>query len=130
MKIAIASQDLTRVDAHFGWARHLMIFDVTAEGHHLLHVHHFPGPLKEDGDNRKLEAKLDVLDGCSLVFVKDIGEEAIRRLSVLQIQAIRSHSERPVSCALDDLTRRLRTSPPLWLRREEQRHRRHHADDT
>ena len=32
MKVAIATQDLARVDAHLGWARHLMIYEVSEEG--------------------------------------------------------------------------------------------------
>lgn len=37
MKVAVASQDLTRVDAHFGWARHLMFYDVSPEGYHYIY---------------------------------------------------------------------------------------------
>ena len=35
MKVAFATQDLKRVDAHFGWAKNIAIYEVTPEGHSL-----------------------------------------------------------------------------------------------
>jgi nitrogen fixation protein NifX len=124
MRVAIATQDLTRVDAHFGWARHMMFFEVTPEGHHLLRTHRFRGPLHQDGDGAKLDAKLRVVRGCALVFVQDIGVDAVGRLTALKIQAVRSNSGRPIAEALDDLSQRLRNRPPRWLRQQEQLSRR------
>ena len=36
MKIAFATQDLQRVDAHFGWAKNIAIYDVTPEGYRFV----------------------------------------------------------------------------------------------
>ncbi|MET3255451.1 putative Fe-Mo cluster-binding NifX family protein [Bradyrhizobium japonicum] len=33
MKVAFATQDLRRVDAHFGWAKNIAIYDVAPSGH-------------------------------------------------------------------------------------------------
>lgn len=127
MRVAVATQDLTRIDAHFGWAKHMMFFDISAEGYHLVRTHRFRGPLQADGDPTKLAAKIRTLRGCSLVFVQDIGLEASARLNSLHIQAVRSYANRPISEALEDLVSRLRQRPPRWLRREEQRSRQSQA---
>lgn len=121
MRVAIASQDLTRIDAHFGWARYMMFFDVSAEGYHLIRAHRFRGPLSQDGDATKLEAKFRTLKGCSLVFVQDVGLEASARLNSLHIQAVRAYADRPIAEALEDLITRLRQRPPRWLRHAEQK---------
>jgi len=36
MRVAVATQDMARVDAHLGWARHLMIYEVSVEGYRYL----------------------------------------------------------------------------------------------
>ena len=36
MKVAFATQDLERVDAHFGWAKNIAIYELAAEGHSLI----------------------------------------------------------------------------------------------
>jgi nitrogen fixation protein NifX len=124
MRVAVATQDLTRVDAHFGWARHMMFFEVTPEGHHLLRTHRFRGTLRQDGDGAKLAPKLRAIRGCALVFVQDIGSDAVGKLAGLRVQAVRSYSGRPIAEALDDLSQRLRMRPPRWLRQQEQLSRR------
>jgi hypothetical protein len=65
-----------------------------------------------------------VVRGCALVFVQDIGVDAVGRLTALKIQAVRSYSGRPIAEALDDLSQRLRNRPPRWLRQQEQLSRR------
>ena len=41
MKIAFATQDKQRVDAHFGWAKHLAIYDVTPTTINFVETFHF-----------------------------------------------------------------------------------------
>ena len=48
MKIAFATQDKQRVDAHFGWAKHLAIYDVTPTTINFVETFHFGEDLAED----------------------------------------------------------------------------------
>ena len=50
MKVAFATQDLKRVDAHFGWAKNIAIYEIGPEGHHFVEAVQFDGDLKEDGN--------------------------------------------------------------------------------
>ena len=54
MKVAFATQDLQRVDAHFGWAKNIAIYELSAEGHRFLEAVQFEGDLQEDGNEDKL----------------------------------------------------------------------------
>ncbi len=123
MKIAIATQDLTRIDAHLGWARHLMFFEVSAEGYRHLDTASFT-TTSPPGDHAKLEPRLAALDGCALVFVAEAGPEGELGLGRRKVTVLRKFAGHPVADALDALRDGLRDNPPAWLRRCEQNHRR------
>lgn len=120
MRVAFASQNLAVIDAHFGWARHVMIYDVSAEGYRHIQTIPFTGSLQPDGDEAKLTAKLEAVRACALVFVSDIGVAAEARLAQRDIRPLRSFAGQPISTALDNLTMALRNDPVHWLRRQEQ----------
>jgi nitrogen fixation protein NifX len=73
MKIAFATQDLKRVDAHFGWAKNIAIYEISPEGHQFLEAIQFEGDLQEDGNEDKLAPKLDAIADCAILYVAAIG---------------------------------------------------------
>ena len=123
MKVAFATQDLTRIDAHFGWARHLMFFDVSPEGYRYLTQRDF-GALQQDGDDQKLPAKVRALKGCDMVFVSAVGAVAHARLVRQGVHAVEMFAGRPIDEALEKLQWVLRSRPQPWLRRRMQAERR------
>jgi len=123
MKVAFATQDCTRIDAHFGWARHMLIYDVQPEGYHYLKTVSFPGALIQDGDGRKLVRKFLAIRGCSLIFVADIGDVAAARLTRKDVQVVSRYRGQPIVTALDELGETLRHRPNVWLRKHLQRDR-------
>lgn len=125
MRVAIATQDLARIDAHLGWARHLMLYEVSAEGYRHLRTASFRTGLIQDGDHDKLAPRLRALAGCALVFVADVGPDGERALVQRRIAPVRHCAGQPVAVALDALRDRLRANNNPWLRREEQRERHH-----
>lgn len=124
MRVAIATQDLARIDAHFGWARHLMFYEVSAEGYHHLRTVSFRNGLQQDGDHSKLQPRVKALKGCSLVFVAAIGPDGEHQLTQLRVAPMRKFAGQPIAMALDALRDGLRSNPTPWLRHEEQRQRR------
>ncbi len=80
MKIAFATQDNVHINAHFGWASKIDVYDLTPDGYTFLETLTFGGELKEDGNEDKLEPKLKALKGCTIVYVADIGGSAAARL--------------------------------------------------
>ncbi len=120
MKIAFATSDGEHINAHFGWANLLSVYEVSPEGYQLVEHHPFPRGT-EDGDEDKLVPKLDFLEAyqdCKIVYVAAIGGSAAARLINRGITPIKSQSEEDgIIATLERLIQTLRTSPPPWLRK-------------
>jgi len=117
MKIAFATQDQQRVDAHFGWARHLAVYDVTPEGYQFVQDFPFGEDLAEDGNEDKLAPKLEAIHDCAIVYVAAIGGSAAARVVASKIHPIKVPAPEPILDILDKLQEVLRGTPPPWLRK-------------
>ena len=69
MKIAFATQDQQRVDAHFGWAKHLAVYEISPAGYGFVQDFGFGEDLAEDGNEDKLAPKLEAIKDCAIVYV-------------------------------------------------------------
>jgi nitrogen fixation protein NifX len=117
MKVAFATQDRQRVDAHFGWAQHLAVYDVTAQGYSFVHDHGFGAELAEDGNEDKLGPKLDAIRDCAIVYVAAIGGSAAARVVAAKIHPVKVTTPEPILDLLDKLQTVLKGTPPPWLRK-------------
>ncbi|WP_374494553.1 nitrogen fixation protein NifX [Zoogloea sp.] len=117
MKIAFATQDKERVDAHFGWAKYIAIYEINAEGYRYLETHDFGGELAEDGNEDKLAPKLDVIKDCAIVYVAAIGGSAAARVVATKIHPVKVPGPEPILDILDKLQEVLKGTPPPWLRK-------------
>lgn len=63
LKVAFASSDRRTVDQHFGSSRSFVFYGIDPERAELQSVVEF-GELDQDGNEDKLAAKLELLDGC------------------------------------------------------------------
>jgi nitrogen fixation protein NifX len=128
MKVAVATQALARIDAHLGWARHLMLFEVDAEGYCFLETASFPLG-RQDGDHEKLTPRLKAMEGCQMVFVADVGPDGELGLARCRVTPIRQFAGQPIATALESLRDGMRGNMPGWLRRAEQDYRRQKAEE-
>ena len=118
MRIAFATQDSQHINAHFGWARQLDLYEVDTTGHTFLETLKFGGDLKEDGNEDKLDPKVKALQNCTLVYVSAIGGSAAARLIRKNITPIKVDSESDdIDAVLARLVQSLKGSPPPWLRK-------------
>ncbi len=117
MKIAFATQDKQRVDAHFGWAKHIAVYDVTPAGYTYVETFDFAGDLDEDGNEDKLVPKLDVIRDCVIVYVAAIGGSAAARVVAAKIHPIKVTQPEPILDILEKLQEVLQGTPPPWLRK-------------
>jgi nitrogen fixation protein NifX len=117
MKVAFATQDKQRVDAHFGWAKHLAIYDVTPTGSTFIETFHFGEDLAEDGNEDKLAPKLDAIKDCAILYVAAIGGSGAARVVALKIHPIKVPAPEPILDILDKLQEVLKGTPPPWLRK-------------
>jgi nitrogen fixation protein NifX len=117
MKIAFATQDQQRVDAHFGWARHLAVYDVSPDGYHFVKDFGFGEDLAEDGNEDKLAPKLEAIGDCAIVYVAAIGGSAAARVVAHKIHPVKVTGPEPILDILDKLVDVLKGTPPPWLRK-------------
>lgn len=117
MKIAFATQDKERVDAHFGWAKSIVVYEVSPGGHHLIESFEFGDKLEEDGDEDKLAPKLEAIKDCAIVYVAAIGGSGAARVVAMKIHPIKVPQPESIADILDKLQVVLQGTPPPWLRK-------------
>jgi nitrogen fixation protein NifX len=116
LRVAFASADLRHVDQHFGAAEAFVIHALDADGGELLEVAQF-GRLDMDGNEDKLAAKIQALDGCHIVYCRAVGASAIGQLRAAGIQPIKVTAGTPIKGLLRDLQREMRDGPSSWISR-------------
>ena len=117
MKIAFATQDLKRVDAHFGWAKNIAIYEIGPQGHRFLEAVQFEGDLKEDGNEDKLAPKLEAIKDCAILYVAAIGGSGAARVVANKIHPIKVPQPEAIMDILDKLQEVFKGTPPPWLRK-------------
>ncbi len=117
MKIAFSTQDKQRVDAHFGWAKNILVYDVTPAGYSFVENFEFGGKLEEDGDEDKLAPKLEAIKDCAILYVAAIGGSAAARVVATKIHPIKVPQPEPILDILEKLQDVLKGTPPPWLRK-------------
>lgn len=118
MKIAFATDDMVHINAHFGWAKQMAVYEVNTEGYQFVNKLEFEGDLKEDGNEDKLVPKLEALSDCTIVYVSAIGGSAAARLIHRQVTPIKSKTEEDsIEEVLIKLVQTLKGNPPPWLRK-------------
>ena len=117
MKVAFATQDQQRVDAHFGWAKHLAVYDVSPTGYRFVQDFPFGEDLAEDGNEDKLSPKLAAIRDCAIVYVAAIGGSAAARVVAGKIHPVKVTQPEPILDLLDRLQETLAGTPPPWLRK-------------
>ena len=117
MKVAFATQDLKRVDAHFGWAKNIAIYELDEDGYRFLEAIQFDGDLKEDGDEDKLAPKIEAVKDCAILYVAAIGGSGAARVVAANIHPMKVAQPEPIADLLDKLQAVLKGTPPPWLRK-------------
>ncbi|MDQ7743950.1 nitrogen fixation protein NifX [Hydrogenophaga pseudoflava] len=117
MKIAFATQDKESVNAHFGWAKHILVYELNADGHQFVQSFDFGDKLQEDGDEDKLAPKLDAIHDCAILYVAAIGGSGAARVVALKIHPIKVPQPESIAEILEKLQVVLKGTPPPWLRK-------------
>ncbi|MDG5974473.1 nitrogen fixation protein NifX [Hydrogenophaga taeniospiralis CCUG 15921] len=117
MKIAFATQDKVHVDAHFGWAKSIVVYEVTPGSQHFVESFEFGDKLEEDGDEDKLAPKLEAIQDVAILYVAAIGGSGAARVVAMKIHPIKVPQPEPIATILDKLQAVLQGTPPPWLRK-------------
>ncbi|HEY0329313.1 MAG TPA: nitrogen fixation protein NifX [Rhodopseudomonas sp.] len=116
MKVAFATQDMKRVDAHFGWAKNIAIYDISPDGSRFLEAVQFGDDI-EDGNEDKLAARIDAIRDCAILYVAAIGGSGAARVVAANVHPMKVAEPQPIAELLEKLCAVLKGNPPPWLRK-------------
>lgn len=116
IKVAFASTDRLRVNQHFGAAEAFAIYEVTPEKATLVGIGEFAEEAM-DGNEDKLLAKVDFLEGCAAVYVMAVGASAIKKLMAKGIQPIRTAEVDAVDELLAEISQAMTEGGVAWVDR-------------
>ena len=114
LRIAFASNDRLHVNQHFGAAEGFFIYDVSLDKASLVAVGEFPAT-SMDGNEDKLAAKIDFLDGCAAVFVLAVGGSAIKQLMAAGVQPVRIDGADRIGDLLAEIQTGMRDGGVPWI---------------
>lgn len=121
LRVAIATSDLRALNAHFGSAKKLAIFDVTAAGSQFVRALEFGEVSGGDGSHDDLEdrigPKVTALSGCDILFCLAIGGPAAARLVGARVHPIKVRESEPIDAVLERVRTMMKGNPPPWLRK-------------
>lgn len=126
MKIAFATVDGTSVDEHFGRAGLFAVYEITRASFEFLEFRRFAegrdaaiestkglGQMHED----RVQAKVDRLSDCRIIYFTEIGGPAAARLVKKGIMPVKVKDPLNIQDALLELQKTINKSMPPWLRK-------------
>lgn len=122
LRIAVATQDLKSMNAHFGSARRFAVYDVTTTDSRFVEALSFgdvsdeSGAHAKDGDDR-IGPKVDALAGCNLLFVMAIGGPAAARVVNAHIHPVKLPKPEAIDSIIHRVQSMMAGNPPPWLRK-------------
>lgn len=117
MKVAFATEDTVHVNAHFGWAKTIAVYEVTAEDAHPVELLEFGGNLEEDGNEDKLLPKIEAITDCAILYVAAIGGSGAARVVNRNVHPVRVAETETIANLIEKLQVVFRGTPPPWLRK-------------
>ncbi|TCP43353.1 nitrogen fixation protein NifX [Rhodovulum marinum] len=121
LKIAIATNDMEHLDAHFGSARKFAIYEVTTTSARVVEVLEFDDVTAQSGQHNDIDdritPKVEALAGCALLFVLAIGGPSAAKVVRAGIHPIKRKAPEPIAEVLAQTQTMLKGSPPPFLRK-------------
>jgi len=121
LRIAVATQDMKGMNAHFGSARRFAIYDVSAESSAFVEAVGFDNVSAEEGRHDEVDdritPKVKALEGVNLLFVRAIGGPAAARVVNARIHPVKIPDPLPIEEVIGKVQTLLKGSPPPWLRK-------------
>lgn len=121
LRIAFATTDTHTVDAHFGSAPMMMIYEIGPEAYRLVEAIAYDEVSDEDGRGEegedRIEAKVQSLKGCVMLFVCAIGGGAAARVVNNRIYPVKVPLPEAIPSVITRVQTMLKGTPPPWLRK-------------
>lgn len=121
LRIAIATNDLENLDAHFGSAKKFAVYDVWTTGVRFIAAHEFENVTKQvgkhDDQDDKITPKVEALSDCAILFALAVGGPSAAKLVKAGVHPIKRKAPEPVEDILVQTQEMLKGTPPPFLRK-------------
>jgi nitrogen fixation protein NifX len=122
VRVAIATQDLKSLNAHFGSAKRFAVYDVTPSGWSFVEALAFDDVSNEEGKHAtdkddRITPKVEALAGCQLLFCLAIGGPSAAKVVTARIHPIKVAQASSIEEVLERTRVMLNGAPPPWLRK-------------
>lgn len=121
LRIAIATNDMENLNAHFGSAKKFAVYDVWKTGARFVAAHEFGKVTAQEGQHDsqddKITPKVEALTGCALLFALAIGGPSAAKVVRAGIHPIKRKDAEPISAVLEQTQGMLQGTPPPFLRK-------------
>lgn len=115
IKVAFASNDMQKINSHFGGAKEFCVYRVSKDGFEL------EGIVKTDtsdleGDD-KTDFKIKALDGVNIMYCESIGPTAAAKVIRSGMHPMKAEQESMIEDILKELASMINTNPPPWIKK-------------
>jgi nitrogen fixation protein NifX len=122
LRVAVATRDGERVDAHFGSAKRFSVFEVTLAGASLVETAVWEDLSDESGTHDKevdrIGPKVAALQGADLLFCLAIGGPAAAKVIASRVHPIKLSEPESIHSVLERVRGFLGAAePPPWMRK-------------
>ncbi len=121
LRIAIATNDLETLDAHFGSAKKFAVYDVWTSDARFIAAHEFENVTKQagkhDDQDDKITPKVEALSDCAILFALAVGGPSAAKLVRAGVHPIKRKAPEPVEDILAQVQEMLKGTPPPFLRK-------------
>jgi len=124
LRIAFATEDMKRVDSHFGSAPSLAIYEVSPTASRFVEAVQFDAVSNQngvhlddaDGEDR-IGAKIEALAGCAMVFSLAIGGMAAARVVNAKVYPLKLPQPETIAEVIGRIQVMMNGTPPPWMRK-------------
>ncbi|WP_138464804.1 nitrogen fixation protein NifX [Poseidonocella sp. HB161398] len=121
LRVAIATNDMENLNAHFGSAKKFAVYDVTPTGHSFVEAHEFAKFTKQSGkhddQDDKITPKIEAIAGSAILFALAVGGPSAAKLVKAGIHPIKRKGPEPITDVLEQVRVMLNGTPPPFLRK-------------
>lgn len=115
MRVAFASSDGRTIDQHFGTSEQFWVWEITPS--RARHVSKITARAHDGTAEDKILVRAQALEGCAMIFIKEIGGPAAAKLVARRIHPLKTSADLPISTMVEKLQKLMRANPPPWMRK-------------
>jgi nitrogen fixation protein NifX len=122
LRVALATQDVKSVNAHFGSAKKVAVYEVTPHSSRFVEALDFEDTTGESGEHTSssgntLQSKVAAIEGCNLLFCLAIGASAAQKVVSARIHPVKLSAAEPIEQVISKVQTMMTGDAPPWLRK-------------